>query len=45
MEDEMMTDYQLKVILQLIIDKLENCKTIEDYEKAKAEIEAMKSSK
>lgn len=45
MENENMTDYQLKVILQLIIDKLNNCSTVEEYEKAKAEIEAMKSSK
>lgn len=40
---EVMTDYQLKVILQLIIDKLNNCKTIEEYEKAKEEIERMKN--
>lgn len=40
---EVMTDYQLKVILQLIIDKLNNCKTIEEYEKAKEEIECMKN--
>lgn len=40
---EVMTDYQLKVILQLIIDKLNNCKTIEEYEKAKKEIENMKN--
>ena len=38
-----MTDYQLKVILQLIIDKLNNCKTIEEYEEAKKEIERMKN--
>jgi len=37
-----MTDYQLKVILQLIIDKLNNCMTVEDYEKAKEEIIKMK---
>ena len=42
MEEELMTDYQLKVILQLIIDKLNNCKTVEDYEKAKEEIVRMK---
>ena len=42
---ENMTDYQLQVILQLVIDKLNNCKTLEDYEKAKQEIEAIKNSK
>ena len=40
-----MTDYQLKVILQLIVDKLEHCITLEDYEKAKQEIEDMKNNK
>ena len=39
---EIMTDYQLKVILQLIIDKLNNCKTVEEFQKAKEEIEKMK---
>ena len=42
---EIMTDYQLKVILQLIIDKLENCKTIEDFQKAKEELERMKEDR
>ena len=37
-----MTDYQLNIILQLIIDKLKNCKTYEDIQKAIIEIEAMK---
>lgn len=40
-----MTDYQLKVILQLIIDKLENCETVEDFQRAKQEIENMKEDK
>ena len=39
---EAMTDYQLKVILQLIIDKLNNCKTVDEFEKAKEEIRRMK---
>ena len=39
---EVMTDFQLKVILQLIIDKLNNCETVEDFRKAKEEIERMK---
>ena len=42
---EPLTDYQLKVILQLIIDKLNHCKTFEEYEKAKQEIERMKDDK
>lgn len=42
--NEVMTDYQLKVILQLIIDKLKSCKTDEDYKKAIKEIEKMKNS-
>lgn len=42
---ENMTDYQLQVILQLIIDKLANCKTLEDYELARKEIEEMRKSK
>lgn len=40
---EVMTDYQLKDILQLIIDKLNSCKTIEEYEKAKQELEHIKN--
>ena len=39
---EVMTDYQLKVILQLIIDKLKNCSTVEEYERARKEIEQMR---
>ena len=42
---ETMTDYQLKVILQLVIDKLKNCKTDADFKKAIEEIEKMKDSK
>lgn len=42
---ETMTDYQLKVILQLITDKLRSCKSVEDYKKAIEEIEEMKNSK
>ena len=38
-----MTDYQLKVILQLIIDKLNNCKTIEEFEQAKPIYKMLKS--
>lgn len=40
---ELLTDFQLKFILQLNINKLNNCKTIEEYEKAKEEIECMKN--
>ena len=42
---EIMTDYQLKVILQLIIDKLESCKTIEEFQKAKEELKRMKEDR
>lgn len=42
---EVMTDYQLKVILQLVIDKLENCKSEEDYRKAIEEIKQIKDNK
>lgn len=45
MGEEHMTDYQLKVILQLIIDKLDSCKTPEDIEKAKEEIIRMRDGK
>ncbi len=45
MGEEHMTDYQLKVILQLIVDKLDNCKTQEDFQRAKEDIARMRDGK
>lgn len=43
--NEEMTDYQLKVILQLVIDKLKSCNDMQEVEKAIEEIEKMKETK
>lgn len=39
---EGMTDYQLNLILQLIISNLEKCQSMDDLQKAIVEIKEMK---
>jgi hypothetical protein len=41
MGEEVMTDFQFKAIMTLVLEMLDKCKTIEEYEKAKKAIAAL----
>ena len=39
--EEIMTDKQIEIILNLVADKFSNCKTMEEVQKAIAEVREM----
>ena len=39
--EDVMTDFQFKAIMTLVLEMLENCKTLDEYEKAKKTIASL----